>query len=172
MIAGRLADEGLFRRAWWGRILPAPPPTLDPWSRRHLPLLVELESQAAAAAHGDTLLHVDLRADNLLLTEDRIVVVDWPHARIGAAWVDPLFMAPSVAMQGGPDPATFFARLPACRAADPLGVTSVVALMAGYFTTQSLQPPPPGLPTLRAFQDAQGRLARQWLAERLGLPWE
>lgn len=171
-IAGRLADEGLFRRAWWGSITTEPPVALDGWSKRHLPLLAELESAASAAVDGDTLLHVDLRADNLLLTDDRVVVVDWPHARIGAAWVDPIFMAPSVAMQGGPDPATFFARLPACRAADPQAVTSVIALMAGFFTTLALQPPPPGLPTLRAFQDAQGRIARRWLAERLGLSWE
>jgi len=32
----------------------------------------------------------------------------------------------------------------------------------------ALEPPPPGLPTLRAFQDAQGRAARRMLAERLG----
>lgn len=171
-IAGRLAEEGLFQRAWWGNILPDPPTTLDPWSRHHLSLLADLEGRARSAVDGDTLLHVDLRADNLLLTEDRVIVVDWPHARIGAAWVDPLFMAPSVAMQGGPDPATFFARLPACRAADPQAVTSVIALMAGFFTTLALQPPPPGLPTLRAFQDAQGRIARRWLAERLNLTWE
>ena len=171
-IAGRLVNEGLFRRAWWGGLLPAPPTTLDRWSARHLPLLAELESQASAAASGDTLLHVDLRADNLLLTPDRVVIVDWPHARIGVAWVDPLFMAPSVAMQGGPDPAAFFARHPAARAADPQAVTSVIALMTGFFTTSALEPPPPGLPTLRAFQEAQGRIARRWLAERLGLPWE
>jgi aminoglycoside phosphotransferase (APT) family kinase protein len=171
-IAGLLADEGLFQRAWWGSIVPTPPDTLDPWSTRHLALLAELESQASAAARGDTLLHIDLRADNLLLTADRVVVVDWPHARIGAAWVDPLFMAPSVAMQGGPDPATFFARHPTARDADPDAVTSVIALMAGFFTTSALQPPPPGLPTLRAFQEAQGRVSRRWLAERLSLPWE
>ena len=33
-----------------------------------------------------------------------MLVVDWPHARIGAAWVDLLWFAPSVAMQGGPAP--------------------------------------------------------------------
>lgn len=170
-IAGRLADEGLFRRAWWGSLPPERPGALDGWSARHLPLLAELESQAGAATVGDTLLHIDLRADNLLLTAERVVVVDWPHARIGAAWVDPLFMAPSVAMQGGPDPATFFARHPATQAAEPQAVTRVIALMAGFFTTSALQPPPPGLPTLRAFQEAQGRVSRRWLAERLGLPW-
>jgi hypothetical protein len=37
--------------------------------------------------------------------------------------------------------------------------------MAGYLTHQSLQPAPPGLPTLRAFQAAQGAVARRWLSE-------
>lgn len=171
-IAGRLADQGLFRRAWWGSLLPEPPGALDTWSARHLPLLAALERGAGAVSTGETLLHLDLRADNLLLTPDRVVVVDWPHARIGAAWVDPLFMAPSVAMQGGPDPATFFARHPAAQAADPQAVTSVIALMAGFFTTSALQPPPSGLPTLRAFQEIQGQVARRWLAERLGRPWD
>ena len=45
----------------------------------------------------------------------------------------------------------------------------VFAALAGYFTHRALQPPPPGLPTLRAFQAAQGEVARQWLAHRTGL---
>jgi thiamine kinase-like enzyme len=29
-------------------------------------------------------LHLDLRADNLLLSKkERVLVVDWPHARVG-----------------------------------------------------------------------------------------
>jgi len=36
------------------------------------------------------------------------------------------------------------------------------------FTRQALLPPPPGLPTVRAFQAAQGQVARAWLAARTG----
>jgi hypothetical protein len=36
------------------------------------------------------------------------------------------------------------------------------------FTHRAMQPPPPGLPTLRAFPDTQGRAAREMLAKRLG----
>ncbi len=167
-IAGLLADEGVFRTAWWGRLLADPPSTLDSWAVPRLPLLADLERQAAALSAGNTLLHLDLRADNLLLTPERVVVVDWPHARIGAAWVDPVFMAPSVAMQGGPDPAILFARHSSSVEAHPEAVTAVIALMAGFFTYSALQPPPPGLPTLRAFQEAQARIAWRWLAERMG----
>ena len=44
-----------------------------------------------------------------------------------------------------------------------------LAAIAGYLTRQSLLPPPPGLPTVRAFQAAQGTIARRWLAARLDL---
>jgi hypothetical protein len=42
----------------------------------------------------------------------------------------------------------------------------LVAAFAGFLVSHSLQPAPPGLPTLRAFQGAQGAVALEWL-ERL-----
>lgn len=144
-------------------------PRLDAWSARHLEELIALEAAAPAAAAGETLLHFDVRADNMLLTPERVWLVDWPHAHVGAAWVDVVCFAPSVAMQGGPPPEELIARHPACRAADPAAITAAVAALAGFFTHRSLQPPPPGLPTLRAFQAAQAAVARAWIAERAGL---
>lgn len=141
---------------------------LDPWSQRHLEQLLNLESLAPAAVEGNTLLHTDIRADNILLTDDRVWFVDWPHAAIGAAWVDSILFAPSVAMQGGASPEFVLTRHPAAGTVDPAAVDAVVAATAGFFTYLALLPPPPGLPTLRAFQAAQGTVARQWLADRLG----
>ncbi len=155
----------------WQRLLTADPEIRarrDVWSARHEAMLADLEAQAPAAAHGDALLHFDTRADNLLLTPERVFVVDWPHARVGQAWVDLVFFAPSVAMQGGPEPEALVARSAVARAADPAAISAVVAAMAGYFTWQSLLPRPPGLPTLREFQAAQGAVARRWLAQRVG----
>jgi hypothetical protein len=140
---------------------------LDEWCLRHLPRLAELEAHAPAAAAGDTLLQFDMRADNILLSEERVYFVDWPWARKGAWWIDLLLMAPSVAMQGGPAPQSFLERL------DVQGVPrhdldAVICTMAGYFVVHALDPPPPGIPTVRAFQAAQGRVATAWLRERLG----
>jgi aminoglycoside phosphotransferase (APT) family kinase protein len=157
-----------MRRRWWPLLRDSPPAGLDAWSRRHATRAAGLEAAAETAAQGTTLLHLDLRADNLLLTPERVLVVDWPHARLGAAWVDVVFFAPSVAMQGGPSPEELLGLCPSVRAADPMGVSAVVAAVAGFFTYQALQPAPPGLPTLRAFQDAQGVVTRRWLAERTG----
>ncbi len=97
------------------------------------------------------------------------MVVDWPHARVGAPWVDAAFFAPSVAMQGGPQPEEIISRLSHARHADPDALTAVVAAVAGFFTGEGLRPAPAGLTTLRAFQAAQGEAARSWLARRTGL---
>ncbi|MFE9858259.1 phosphotransferase family protein [Streptomyces sp. NPDC005780] len=139
---------------------------LDPWAARRLGALAELESGWAGPATGDSLAHGDLRADNILLTEDRVVFVDWPHAMRAAPWFDLLAMLPCVAAQGGPDPEALFTTHPLGRDTDPAGVTAVLAALAGYFVAQSLRPDLPGLPTLRAFQAAQGAAAVDWLRRR------
>jgi aminoglycoside phosphotransferase (APT) family kinase protein len=80
----------------------------DPYIRDHLAAMIELESRAPAACVGDTLLHLDIRADNVMLTDRGPIFIDWSHPQIGAAWVDLLLFLPSVAMQGGPPPASIF----------------------------------------------------------------
>ena len=144
---------------------------LDEWSRRHIEALVAIEDTAAGALDGDTLLHCDIRSDNILLTPERTWFVDWPHARIGPPWLDVVAFAPSVTMQGGPPPEEVVARHSACIRIelDSEAVTSGSVALAGYFTHRAVQPPPPGLPTVRAFQDAQGVVAREWVSQRTGL---
>jgi hypothetical protein len=77
-------------------------------------------------------------------------------------------MLPSVHMQGGPPPETLFDNHPVARQADPDTVTTVLAALAGFFVWQGRQPAPPGLPTLREFQAAQGSAALAWLRTRTG----
>ena len=140
---------------------------LEPWAREKLDRLAGLEAGAAAAGGGDTLLHIDVRADNLLLTTDRVVLVDWPWASTGAAFAEMVFFAPSVEMQGGPGCEALAGRHPAFAAADPRKVDSVIAAWSGFLIRSSLQPPAPNLPGLREFQAAQGEVALRWLRDRL-----
>ena len=166
------AGERLLGRRSWRRLRDDHPSRLDSvdkWTRRHLDTLVAIEDSVADALAGDTLLNYDVRADNILLTQGRTWFVDWPHACVGPPWLDVVAFAPSVTMQGGPPPEEVVSRHSAYRAADPDAVTAAVAELAGFFTHQAAQPPPPGLPTLRAFQDAQGAIAREWTARRTGL---
>ncbi|GAA4989973.1 hypothetical protein GCM10023205_71530 [Yinghuangia aomiensis] len=156
--------------AW--RALSAQPeewPRLDPWARDHLDLLVDLEHGWGDAAKGDTLVHADLRADNLIVTADRVVVIDWPYAVAGAPWLDALFFLPSVAESSpGLDPQAVWESYGPARAADPGAVDAVLAALAGDWVRQSLRPAPPNLPTLRAHQAAKGAATLAWLRSRLG----
>ncbi|WP_020579582.1 phosphotransferase family protein [Actinopolymorpha alba] len=140
---------------------------LDPWARQHLTDLAAWESRWSDAAAGTTLAHADLRADNVLLTHDRVVVVDWPWACTTTPWFDLLAMLPSVAMQGGPSPEELFDHHPVADGADPDAVTAVLVALTGFFLEHARRPAPPGLPTLRAFQAAQGHAALRWLRSRL-----
>jgi uncharacterized protein (DUF2141 family) len=139
----------------------------DPWVRGNLVGLVEIEAGWAEAVTGDALVHCDIRADNILLTADRVVFVDWPWACLAEPWFDLLAMLPSVQMQGGPACEQIFASHPVGKGADADAVTAAVATVAGYLVRQSRQPPPPGLPTVRAFQAAQGETALDWLKARI-----
>lgn len=156
----------------WRRLHEEQPSRLDrvdEWARRHIDALVAIEDSVGRALQGDTLLNNDIRADNILLTSERTMFVDWPHALVGPPWLDVVGFAPSVTMQGGPPPGEVIFRHSACRSASSETITAAVVALAGYFTHQAVLPPPPGLPTVRAFQDAQGVVAREWTARRTGL---
>lgn len=169
-VVGCASQDSVFTTGYWKQLREEQPKGLDEWSARHLYALAEIEADAPSAVAGDTLLHLDIRADNILVTGDEVLFADWAHTRTGAAWVEMICFAPSVTMQGGPSPEILLSRYPAAMDADPRDITTVIVAVAGYFTRQSFQPAPPGLPTLREFQAAQGIVARQWVAERTG--WE
>ncbi len=164
------AITDLYARAFTGwRTLASQPGTsyLDSWTRDHLSQLASLEQDWAAHADGQTVLHTDRRADNLLLTRDRDMVVDWPHACRGAAFIDPVLLAGSIAADGGPPPNQVIAGSRSARAASRDAITAIVCAAAGYFTERALRPPEPGLAAARAHQAAQGQATRQWLAQLL-----
>jgi aminoglycoside phosphotransferase (APT) family kinase protein len=140
----------------------------DEWAAAHLDELRALESRWAGASEGETLLHCDVRADNILLTPERVVFVDWPHASIGAPWCDLLVFLPSVAMQGGPQPWEIWETHPLARDVPPEQMQPLLAAIAGYFARAAMLPPPPGLSTVREFQRVQGEVALAWLKRSLG----
>jgi aminoglycoside phosphotransferase len=154
----------------WGELagrVPAPE-GLDEWTARNLDRLAELESGWADAVTGPALLHGDVRSDNLLVTSSAIVFVDWPHACVGAPVLDLVTWAPSVALEGGPAPEGLLALSAASSAVDRDVVAVLAAAFGGFLVGHSLRPPPPGLPTLRAFQRAQGEVASAWVRRLTG----
>ncbi|MFG3554908.1 phosphotransferase [Micromonospora sp. NPDC047557] len=154
--------------AGWHRIAADPPPRLDPWVRAHLDDLRHAADEGVAALTGDTLCHLDVRADNLLLdAAGTVTVVDWPWACRGPAWLDTALLLLNVRLYGGHDTESMLRRLPLTAGVDPAALTGVYAGLAGFFADSARRPPPPGIPTVRAFQQAQADALLPWLAERL-----
>ena len=153
----------------WRTLAADPPADLDVWTRRNLGRLADLEARWPDYAGGDTLLHLDLRADNLLLDRaGRVWIVDWAHTTIGAAWVDFVLFLISVIRDSAVDPDELLRSCALGRSAPSTGVDALVCAFAGYFTERSRQPAPPGLPTLRSFQESHAHSTLAWLRQRTG----
>lgn len=144
---------------------------LDPWAQQNLGLLAELESGWVTAVRGDTLLHTDLRADNILLTSERVVLLDWAYTVQGAAWLDLAMLLPSVAASTpGLDPQKVWASSTMTRSVSDHALNSVLSAQSGALLTQSLEPPPLGIDGLREHQNVKGQATLDWLRTRLDQP--
>lgn len=141
--------------------------TLDPWARERIDELASSESGWEPAAGGETLVHADIRADQVLLTAERVVFVDWAQACRAAPWVDVVFLLPSVGVHEKHDLEALLGRSPTAAVAPPDAVTAILTAVTGYFLWAAQLPAPPGLPTVRTFQKSQGDVALRWLRDRL-----
>lgn len=136
---------------------------LDPWAVARLDRLVAIEESVVALCAGDTLVNLDMRADNILITPDRVYFVDWPWAARGAAWLDMALFVPNVWMYGGPELARVVTAHPLLAGADPEAVRAFAAGITGMILAASRRPAPPGLPTLRGFQAVFSAASLEWL---------
>ncbi|MEI5674563.1 MULTISPECIES: phosphotransferase family protein [unclassified Nocardioides] len=134
----------------------------------HLDDAAGLAASFAAVGAGDTVVHTDVRDDNLLLAADgRVLLCDWNWPVLGAAWLDTVLLM--VGPRGdGLDVDALLARLPLTRDVPADHVDAFLALLAGYFWKQGDERVPPASPYLRDFQRWQGDVVWDWLAERRG----
>jgi hypothetical protein len=135
---------------------------VSPWAAQHLDQLIGLESDGLRAARGDDLVHFDLYPHNMLLSGDRAVFVDWPHARRGNRLIDQLQVLISVAADGL-DPEPF------CDGGsdDGRAANAILAAHAGFLLAGGLHPLPPGLEPIGAAKTRLGLAALDWLRRRL-----
>ncbi|WP_433369155.1 phosphotransferase [Streptosporangium sp. CA-115845] len=155
----------------WRELVVCPPADLGGWERRHLRDLSELETHWAQHADGSTLVHGDIRPDNMIIATGEVVfVVDWAQPSLGAAWQDIADLVPHMIMAGH-SPVSAEKTLigvPAWDFAPPEVITSYAASFAGYWTGMSRQPAPPGVPNLRAYQRRAAAAAIAWTMYRTG----
>jgi hypothetical protein len=117
-----------------------------------------LEASAAAKLSGDSVVHLDVRSDNLCFSGDRTVFVDWNHSCLANPELDRAAFLPSVHAEGGPRPDDV---------AD-IDIT-LVAVVAGFFAARAGLPPVPDAPGVRPIQRKQLEVALPWAIRSLGL---
>ncbi|WP_165478301.1 phosphotransferase [Arthrobacter sp. S39] len=153
----------------WTRVRRSPPEGCDPWVLCNLDTLERLAEQGLRDVVGGSLAHTDIRADNILITAaDGAVLVDWPWAAVGAPWVDALTVLVNVRVFDPDfDVDALLKSHDVFGTATPENVNGFLSGLAAYFIDAARQPPPPGLPTVRAFQQRQGEAVIHWLRDRL-----
>lgn len=152
-----------------GGQVPPLPDGLDEWAQDRLPRLEAAAADSLRDLQGTSLLHLDIRADNLLVRPDgSIVVVDWPWAGRGAPWVDALGLLINVRYYNPrADVEALIAAHPVFAEMPEDAATRALAGFAGFFIEASTRAPSPGIPTLREFQRDQGIATLGWLRERM-----
>ncbi|MEQ4520372.1 phosphotransferase [Pseudarthrobacter sp. B907] len=140
-----LPDEVRSVFEGWKRLRIAPSADLDPWAAAHHADLESLAAGAADALRGDHLVHVDLRADNVLVTGDGgAVIVDWPWAARGASWFDALtVLIDAWVSDPGCDTEAALRQHRAFAGAAAEHIDAVLAALAGYFTDSARAPARP-----------------------------
>ncbi len=150
-------------RGGWPAVAADPEPFLSlgvaspAWLRESLPAL--LEAAERAQLEGDSVVHLDIRSDNLCLRDGRCVIVDWNWAARGNPQLDLAFWLPSLRLEGGPEPEALAGE----------GTADLAALCAGFFACRAGLPEPSAAHNLRSAQRAQLEVALPWAARALGL---
>lgn len=127
------------------------------WLDRSLPTLVAAANEAEF--NGTSLMHNDIRSDNLCLIGERVVLVDWNLACYGNANLDTAFWLPSLQAEGGPAPNEIMPSAP-----------ELAAVVSGFFAARAGLAMIPDASRVRDVQLQQLKTALPWAVRALNLP--
>lgn len=128
--------------------------------------LAQLEENWGQAIEGDSTIHLDVRADNVVIDSTGTAwLVDWSWPAIGAAWVDLAVFLPTTALSTD--------RLDAIFANHPLGsdlpgeqLDTLLASLSGFWLWNATKPELEHATGLRSHQRRCGSLCLDWLRYR------
>jgi hypothetical protein len=146
----------------WRQIAKDPAPFLAlrlvsaDWLDAALPVL--LRAEAAADLSGESLVHTDLRSDNIFFHRNLTMLIDWNWASRGNSKFDLVSWLPSLHTEGGPPPWEFTVDEP-----------NLIAMQAGYLGHRVATPPHDN-ESIRRLQAKQLRSSLLWAAKALDLP--
>ncbi|MFD5226625.1 hypothetical protein ACFWHT_13485 [Microbacterium sp. NPDC058342] len=163
----RAADEFVADQDSW-RVIAADAVQVPDWAGVNRDRLRRAGEKVCDVVAGEHLQHFDGRADNVLVDADgEAWIIDWPWAASGAHWLDGLFYLLDVRVRGEDvDVEAVLRRHGLFEGVPAAAIDSVLAAVTGHFFVKAQLPPPPGMPTLRAFQHREGVAGMEWLQQR------
>ncbi|MBB5155849.1 aminoglycoside phosphotransferase (APT) family kinase protein [Saccharopolyspora phatthalungensis] len=98
--------------------------------------LADWAARCSDYVDGDRLVHTDLHADQFLISDGRMRVIDWGGPSAGAGWVDTALLAIRLMLAGhAPAEADAWARtVPCFSAASPDHLAALTSYVAGLWT--------------------------------------
>jgi hypothetical protein len=141
---------------------------LPPALRGRIDELAEIENGIEAALAADSVMHFDLRPDNMIVGADRAWICDWNWVGVHSTWFDTACFLVAAHGDGHDADALFWAH-PTAALATPDELDTGLASITGYYLARSVEPPiPDASPHMRAHQRWSGLAAADWLAQRRG----
>ncbi|MDK1327870.1 phosphotransferase [Arthrobacter sp. zg-Y1143] len=119
------------------------------------------------ALAGDAVLHGDLRADNILISDGRALFCDWNFLGTGAPWIDWVGVLP-YARADGIDADAWLRRSELTRDVPDAYIDALLAALLNYMIHWGSQPDVDTSPLLRIHGRHTARLVYDWLACRQG----
>jgi hypothetical protein len=141
---------------------------LPPVLRGRVDELAEIEKDIEAVLTADSVMHFDLRPDNMIVGADRAWICDWNWVGVHSTWFDTACFL--VAAHGdGHDADALFRAHPTAAGVTADQLDTGLASIAGYYLSRSVEPPfADASPYMRAHQSWSGLAAADWLAQRRG----
>lgn len=161
------ADEFVAERDSWS-VLDRDGVPLPSWAQNFGSRLRAEGERVCEVVQGDYLLHLDGRADNVLIGENDLAwVIDWPWAGVGARWIDGLLYLLDARFRGERiDAELVLLTHPLFEGVSTGDIDSVLAAITGRYFDKARLPSPPSMPTLREFQHREALAGMDWLRER------
>lgn len=122
-----------------------------PYAKRWHPLERHLRSELS---HAHTVVHGDLRADNILRDARRVTLVDWAQLAVAPPWIDAALVLADVVASRGMTHLPEQVVHPALGGADPELVAATIASFGAFMYSRRTRHVPEHMPWLRPWQEA------------------
>lgn len=133
----------------------------------HARELQQLCAGSHEALAGNSVLHGDLRADNIIIRghDRQALFCDWNFLSTGPVWADWVALLP-YAWHGGIDVERWLAESPLSAGANPDHIDSWLAILTAYMIVNGAKPEIPSSPQLRAHGRYTARVLLDYLSSR------